>query len=78
MVEDVVGVVLGFHVHQPVVDAGAVGVADTIGGFVGAEEVDVDALAVAVEGGEEAPGPGDVPVGVVLAGPPHAVEGDGV
>ena len=47
MVEDVVGVVLGFHVHQPIVDAGAVGVADTIGGFVGAEEVDVEALAVA-------------------------------
>jgi hypothetical protein len=43
VVEDVLGVVFGFHVHQPVVDAGSVGVADTIGGFVGAEEVDVDA-----------------------------------
>jgi hypothetical protein len=55
VVEDVVEVVLGFHLHQPVVDAGAVGVADTTWVFVGAEEVDVDAVAVAVEGGEEAP-----------------------
>ena len=78
MVEDIVGVVLGLHVNQPVVGGGAVGVADSVGVFVGAEEVDVDALAVAVEGGEEASGPGDVSVGVVLAGASHAVEGDGV
>lgn len=78
VVEDVVGVVLGFRVYQAVVDGGAVGVADPVRVFVGAKEVDVDALAVAVEGGEEASGSGDVLVGVVLAGSPYGVEGDGV
>jgi hypothetical protein len=39
VVEDVVGVVHGLHVHQPVVDGVAVRLADPIGVFVAAEEV---------------------------------------
>jgi hypothetical protein len=42
-VEDVVGVVRALHVHQPVVDGVAVRLADPVGVFVAAEEVDVDA-----------------------------------
>jgi hypothetical protein len=78
VVEDVVGVVLGLHSRQPVVDGVPVRLANPAGLLVGAEEVDVDAVAEAVEGGEEAPRPGDVLVAMALAGPPHGVERDGV
>ena len=78
MVEDVVGVVRGLHIHQPVVDGGAVRLADPVGVFVAAEEVDVNAFAEAAEGGEKSPRPGSIPVAEVLAGPPHSVEGDRV
>ena len=78
MVEDVVGVVRGLHVHQPIVDGVAVRLADPVGGFVAAEEVDVDAFAEAAEGGEECPRPSGVPVAEVLAGPPHSIESDRV
>jgi len=47
VVEDVVGVVVGLHVHQPFVDGVAVCLADPVGVFVAAEEVDVDAVAEA-------------------------------
>src|SRR5262245_31141231 len=73
--EDVVGVVRGLHVHQPVVDRVAIRLADPVGVFVAAEEVDVDAFAEAPEGGEEPPRPGGVPVAEVLAGPPYTIEG---
>jgi hypothetical protein len=59
VVEDVVGIVLAFHARQPVVDVVSVRLADPVRLLVGAEEVDVDAVAEAVEGGEEAPRPGD-------------------
>src|SRR5262249_7081424 len=62
VVKDVVGVVRALHVHQPVVDGVAVGLADPVGGFVTAEEVDIDAFAKAAEGGEEPPRPSGVPV----------------
>jgi hypothetical protein len=52
VVEDVVGVVRGLHGHQPVVDRVAVRLADPVGVFVAAEEVDVDAFAEAAEGGD--------------------------
>ena len=57
VVEDVVGIVRGLHIHQPVVDGVAVRLADPFGVFVAAEEVDVDAFAEAAEGGEELPRP---------------------
>src|SRR5262245_53912069 len=76
VVEDVVGIVRGLHLHQPVVDGVAVRLADPAGVFVAAEEVDVDAFAEAAEGGEEPLRPGGVPVAEVLAGPPHTIEGD--
>ena len=50
VVEDIVGVVRGLHLHQPVVDGVAVRLADPVGVFVAAEEVDIDAFAEAVEG----------------------------
>ena len=78
MVEDVVGVVRGLHVHQPFVDRVAVRLADSVGVFVATEEVDVDAFAEAAERGEEPPRPSGVPVAEVLAGPPHTIEGDRV
>jgi len=53
VVEDVVGVVRGLHVHQPVVGRVAVRLADPVGVFVAAEEVDVDALAEAAQGSEK-------------------------
>ena len=53
VVEDVVGVVRGLHVYQPVVDGVAVRLADPVGVFVAAEEVDVAAFAEAAEGGEK-------------------------
>src|SRR5215813_15580102 len=76
VVEDVVGVVRGLHVHQPGVDGVAVRLADPAGVFVAAEEVDVDAFAEAAEGGEEPPRPSGFPVAEILAGPPHTIEGD--
>src|SRR3546814_5280620 len=76
VVEDVVGVVRGLHVHQPVVDGVAIRLADPVGVFVAAEEVDVNAFAEAAEGGEELSRPGSVPVAEVLAGPPHTIDGD--
>jgi len=66
VVEDVVGVVLGFHARQPVVDGVSVRLADPARLLVSAEEVDVDAGAEAFEGGEEAPRPGDVLIAVVF------------
>src|SRR6266540_13516 len=78
VVEDVVGVVRGLHVHQPFVDGVAVRLADSVGVFVATEEVDVDAFPEPAEGGEEPPRPGGVPVAEVLAGPPHTIEGDRV
>src|SRR5262245_20790520 len=78
VVEDVVGVVRGLHVHQTVVNGVAVRLADPIWVFVAAEEVDVDAFAEAAEGGEEPPRPSSVPLAEVLAGPPHSIEGDRV
>jgi len=78
VVEDVVGVVRALHIHQPVVDRGAVRLADPVGVFVAAEKVDVDAFAERAEGGEKSLRPGSVPVAEVLAGPPHGVEGDRV
>jgi hypothetical protein len=62
----------------PVVDGIAVRLADPIGVFVAAEEVDVDALAEVTEGGEEAPRPSGVSVTEVFARPPHSIEGDRV
>jgi hypothetical protein len=78
VVEDVVGVVRGLHVHQPVVDGVAVRLADSLGAFVTTEEVDVDAFAKAAEGGKEPLHPSGVPVVEVLTGPPHTIEGDRV
>src|SRR5262245_49502866 len=78
VVKDVVGIVRGLHVPQPVIDGIAVRLADPVGVFVAAEEVDVDTFAEAAEGGEEPPRPSGVPVAEVLAGPPHTIEGDGV
>src|SRR3546814_20716655 len=78
VVEDVVGVVRGLHVHQPVVDGVAIRLADPVGVFVAAEEVDVNAFAEAAEGGEELSRPGRVPVAEVLAGPPHTLDGESV
>src|SRR5688572_8909324 len=75
VVKDIVAVVHGLHLHQPVVDGVAVRLADPVGVFVAAEEVDVDAFAEAAEGGEEFPRPSGVPVAEVLAGPPHTIEG---
>src|SRR5687767_5792250 len=75
VVEDVVEVVRGLHVHQPAVDGVAVRLADPAGGFVGAEEVDVDAFAEAAESGEESLRPSGVPVAEVLAGPPYTING---
>src|SRR3546814_20769304 len=60
MVEDILGVVSGLHVHQPVVDGVAIGLTDPVGVFVAAEAVDVDAFAEAAEGGEEPTRPGGV------------------
>src|SRR5262245_64670629 len=77
-VEDVARVVGALHLHQPVVDRLAVGLADAAGIFVAAQEVDVDALAEPAERGEEAPRPGGLPLAEILAGPPDAVEGDRV
>src|SRR4029450_8392615 len=68
VVEDVVGVVRGLHVHQLVVNGVAVRLADPVGVFVAAEEVDVDAFAETAEGGEEPPRPGGVRGAGVLAG----------
>src|SRR5215510_7236372 len=70
VVEDVVGVIRGLHVRQPVVDGVAVCLADAVGVFVAAEEVHVDAFAEAAEGGEELPRPSGVMIAEVLAGPP--------
>src|SRR6266508_3531182 len=67
VVEDVVGVVRGLHVHQPFVDGVAVRLADSVGVFVATEEVDVDAFPEPAEGGEEHPRPGGVPVAEVVA-----------
>jgi hypothetical protein len=39
VVEDVVGVVRGLYVHQPVVDGVAVRLADPVGVFVAAEDL---------------------------------------
>src|SRR5512145_2874522 len=78
VVENVVGIVRGLHVHQPLIDGVAVRLADPVGAFVAAEEVDVHAFAEAAEGGEKLPRPSDVPVAEVLAGPPYTIEGDGV
>jgi hypothetical protein len=39
VVEDVVGVICGRHVHQPVVDAVAVRLADPVAVLVAAEEL---------------------------------------
>src|SRR5262245_2884943 len=78
VVEDVLGVVRGLYVHQPVIDGVAVRLADPARIFVAAEEVNIDAFAEAAEGSEEPPRPGSVLVAEVLAGPPHSVEGDRV
>src|SRR5688572_20740408 len=65
VVEDIVGVVRGLHVYQPVVDGVAVRLANPFGCFVAAEEIDVDAFAETAEGGEEPPRPGGVPIAEV-------------
>src|SRR5262245_10420016 len=78
VVEDVVGIVRRLYLHQPVVDGIAVRLADPVGVFVAAEEVDIDAFAEAAQGGEKLPRPSGVAVAEVLAGPPHAIEGDRV
>src|SRR5262249_51847095 len=60
------------------VDGIAVRLADPVGVFVAAKEVDVDAFAEAAQGGEELPRPSGVPVAEVLAGPPYTIERDRV
>src|SRR5262245_35611840 len=62
VMEDVVGVVPGLHLHQPVVNGVAVRLADPLGLFVATEEIDVDALPEPAESGEEPPRPGGIPV----------------
>src|SRR5262245_37348020 len=66
VMKDVVGIVRGLHVHQPVIDT-AVRLADPIGVFVVVEKVDVDAFAEAAQGGEESPRPSSIPLAEVLA-----------
>src|SRR5262245_65504229 len=78
VVEDVVGIVGDLHVHQPLIDGVSVCLADPVGMFVAAEEIDVDAFAEAADRGEERPRPSGVPVAEVLPGPPHATRGNGV
>src|SRR5574339_236114 len=69
VVEDVVRVVRRLHIHQSIIDGVAIGLADSVGMLVAAQEVDVDAFAKAAERGEEFPRPGRVPLAAVLAGP---------
>ena len=78
VVEDVLGVVCGLHIPKTPIDVVTVRVADPVGLFVVAEEVDVDAFAESIEGGEESSCPGRVMLGVLLARPPYTIEGYGM
>src|SRR5262249_30295036 len=78
VVENVVGIVRRLHVYQPVVARVAIRFPDPVGIFVPTKEVDVYALTEAVEGCEEPPRPGGVPIPEILAWPPHSIKGDRV
>ena len=78
VVEDVVGVVLGLHLHEPFVDGVAVRLADPVGLFVAGEEVDVDTFAEPAEGGGEPSLKTSFAVAEFLARPPRTMEDDGV